>query len=368
MRLVHLADYASAHAGSFIPMLQAALGGAVQRGWGSVAVLPEEARERDWVSGLEAAGVTVRFTSAERRVEATGVVRDLLAEAPGEPTVLHTHFTRFDLAAGLAARGRREVAVVWHLHTPLAMTAKLQARYALKFGLLGRLADQILCVAPHHYDEVRRWAPRRTMLFTNALDLSGLAAADEEEVRLARAELDLPAEGPVLIHFGWDWTIKGGDLYLGAVRILRERGIEVTAVTRADTDEPRRDAELLGLSHAVRVVRFIEHVRTLHAAGDVLVSSSRSEGVPFAVVESLAAGVPVVATDLPGHHYIAESFPGCRIVAPEPAALADGIAAALQVDRASRPARAEQARSLIEDEMGLDTWMERLFALYGRLT
>ena len=295
------------------------------------------------------------------------VVQEVLDRSPDEPTLLHTHFTLFDLAAGRAARRRRDVTVVWHLHTPLAMTPTLQARYALKFGVLGRLADGVLCVAPHHYDQVRRWARGRTTLFTNALDVSALAPATEDEQRSARTELEVPVDGPVLAHFGWDWALKGGPLYLQAARILRERGIEVTAVTRADTDEPRADADRLGLGDAVKVVRFIEDVRTLHAAGDVLVSSSRSEGVPFAVIEALASGVPVVATDLPGHHYIAESFPGCRIVAPEPEALADGIAAALEEDRAAHEARSRMTKSLIEEEMGMDTWVRRLFALYDEL-
>lgn len=56
----------------------------------------------------------------------------------------------------------------------------------------------------------------------------------------------------------------------------------------------------LGLADRVRFLGSIDDVAGLYAASDVCVHAATSEGFPNVVVEAMAAGVPVVATDLPG--------------------------------------------------------------------
>ncbi len=52
MRMLQVTDYGSPFAGSFVPMLRTALDEAESRGWSAQAVLPERARERDWLADL----------------------------------------------------------------------------------------------------------------------------------------------------------------------------------------------------------------------------------------------------------------------------------------------------------------------------
>jgi glycosyltransferase involved in cell wall biosynthesis len=56
----------------------------------------------------------------------------------------------------------------------------------------------------------------------------------------------------------------------------------------------------LNLNGAVRFTGYVSDVSGLLNASDVSVFSSRSEGCPNAVLESMAAGLPVAATDVPG--------------------------------------------------------------------
>jgi glycosyltransferase involved in cell wall biosynthesis len=61
----------------------------------------------------------------------------------------------------------------------------------------------------------------------------------------------------------------------------------------------RDEAEALGVSESVRFLGSVEDVSGLLGAVDLGVFSSRSEGCPNGVLESMAAGLPLVATDVP---------------------------------------------------------------------
>jgi len=82
----------------------------------------------------------------------------------------------------------------------------------------------------------------------------------------------------------------------------------------------------LGLGDSVRFLGPVDDVAGLLGAVDLCVHSTRTEGLPNAVLESMAAGVPVVATDLPGVRE-AVGPDGLRLLAPpgDPRGLADRI-------------------------------------------
>src|SRR3954452_1807151 len=101
MRVIHLAKYAGPYPGSFIAMLRA-VAGVVER---CEAVFDPVAADRAWYSEL-GAEMPVRLSPAGAdRAAIARFIRALLDEEPDEPTVLHTHFTGFDLPAVGAVRG-----------------------------------------------------------------------------------------------------------------------------------------------------------------------------------------------------------------------------------------------------------------------
>lgn len=79
--------------------------------------------------------------------------------------------------------------------------------------------------------------------------------------------------------------------------------------------EMRQAAIDLDISEQVRFLGSVDDITGLLSAADLCVHSSRSEGVPNAVLEAMAAGLPVVGTDIPG---ISEAVPdaGRAFLAP----------------------------------------------------
>ena len=122
----------------------------------------------------------------------------------------------------LAARRLDRAAVVWHIHTTLAKTLAARLRNMAKFASLGRGVSAILCPAPNIAEDVRRrLAPRGRVHFVpSVVDAEEFGLMGDEERLRRREELGISAEATVLLHFGWHWQLKGGDLFLATVKEL----------------------------------------------------------------------------------------------------------------------------------------------------
>lgn len=367
MRIVQFADYGGAYAGSFIPMLRALTRAARARGHDVDLAFSPTARGQAWLAELHEDSIPVRFSPTMSRDHLRTWISELLCERD-IPTVLHTHFTAFDVPAVQAAKCARKAAVFWHVHSRARPELSAGVGNVVKLLLFGRQVAGILCVAPDIASAMRRrFAPRnRVTFFPNAIDVDRFSPQSRASRAAARRELGLPSDGQVLLHLGWDWHRKGGDLFLGAAKLLVRTYPSVTAVTVGGGADARALTGELGLEPCVRVLGPTDRVQILYAAADVFVSSSRAEGMPFAVAEALCSGIPVVATDIPGHAAIGAGLDACRITHGDRESLAAGVADILDRPASIMLEQARVAREHVQTTMDLDGWSSRLVDLYER--
>jgi glycosyltransferase involved in cell wall biosynthesis len=371
MRVIQAADYGPPFPGSFVPMLRAVLGATRERGWQPVALLPERARDHDWVAGLREQGFRVEIAPGVERGDLGPFLERVVAEDDG-PTVVHTHFTAFDLAAAAAVRRRPRATAYWHLHTVLGQGAAVRLRNQLKFRLLSRPVERVICVSSDLAADVRaRGAPRSKLeALPNGVDVEAFHPPSAAERAEARRASGLPEDATVLLHFGRDWQIKGGDLFLEAfAELLRDRPNLVAACVRGG-EPARREAARLGIERSVAVLDGTPDIWRLHAAADLFMATSRGEGagqMPLAVLEALACGRGVVATDLAGGGGEARpQLAGLRIVPLDAAGIAAGARALLERDAAGAASAAEEGREWVARNLGVQRWAGRLIEMYER--
>jgi glycosyltransferase involved in cell wall biosynthesis len=326
-------------------------------------------RGRAWLAELEQDGIPYRFSpeGASRR-ELTSWVADLLGSDDGA-AILHTHFTAFDVAAAVAGNRRRQTGVIWHIHTPHHGGASAFARNYLKYAVFGRRADQILCVSTELVETVtRRGAPRDKVEFLhNAVDVERFPLLTAEQRHAAREALGLPNGRPLLVHFGWDWPRKGGDVFLGTLRRLREEGTDVTGVTVGGGDAARELGRELGLGDELIVLEPTDKVQQMYAAADVFVAPSRAEGTPYSVLEAVSSGTAAVVSDIPGHELIGAHAPACVITPLEPDAIATETATLLARDASQVGSDALSGHTWLRDHLSLDQWAREMVERYERL-
>jgi len=105
-------------------------------------------------------------------------------------------------------------------------------------------------------------------------------------------------------------------------------------------------------------------VEQLYRACDLTVLTSRREGTPNVVLESMASGVPVIATDVADNALILDEASGGGVVPPDDdAAMADRVCRLLGTPAALRPA-AEAARCAALGRHSLALWASAIGALY----
>jgi glycosyltransferase involved in cell wall biosynthesis len=363
MRVIQLAGYEGPYGGSFVPMMHAVADAVAARGWQPGLVLPETARGQEWSESLNHGRMALSFTPPERGRGLDRAVREIVGAGDG-PAILHSHFSLYDVASAHVARRRRGGAFLWHLHSRAEPGLGAALRNRVKFRVVGRGIARVLCVAPNICaDAVGRGAPRdRTELWPNAIDVERFPLVTAQARAIARRELRLPDDRPLIMHFGWDWERKGGDRFLAAAKLLAADG-PLAAVTVGGGRHAEQLAAQLGIADSVHVLEPREDAQALHAAADVFVSPSRAEGMPFAMAEALASGVPVVASDIPGQALIGRGLRACRLVGGDPAEIAQALRELLHVDAEARAA----AREHVESEMGLGAWAERLADLYATI-
>ncbi len=157
---------------------------------------------------------------------------------------------------------------------------------------------------------------------------------------------------------------KGHDVVLAAVPLLPHDVLVMLAgdgPLRAELETMIRRSSL---ERRVRMLGFVEDVPALLAAADVVVLPSRYEGLPLVVLEALAAGRPVVATDVPGtRDLLTDGETGLLVPPDDPAALARAIERVLSEPAlAGRLVRA--GRALVGDQHRLEHMVAGIEGVY----
>lgn len=157
---------------------------------------------------------------------------------------------------------------------------------------------------------------------------------------------------PVLVSVGRLEPVKGFDLLIAACAMLEQRGCPVRLVLIGEgsqADALADQARQLGIAGRVTFAGRCAptDIRAHFHAADLFVLPSRSEGMPLALLEAMASGLPAVAAKVGG---VARTAAGsARLVPPENAAdLAAAIADLVQ-DRDARKALGQQARKRARD-------------------
>jgi len=163
----------------------------------------------------------------------------------------------------------------------------------------------------------------------------GASARSDDEVR---AELGIAASSFLAVMLANIHQYKDHATLVRAWKIVCERvaqhdPILLLAGREDDGGAVRRLVASLGLEGRVRLIGAVADVSSLLHAVDLSVFSSWHEGTPNAVLESMAAGRAVVATDIAGcRDALGEGYAGL-VERENPGAMAGGILEAMEIGK-----------------------------------
>jgi len=233
---------------------------------------------------------------------------------------------------------------------------------------LDPLTDVYLVNAEAVADELVRHglARGKMQVVHNGVDLARFRAFALER-RAARAALGLPPARRLVAQVGRLVPQKDHPTYLRAAATVAASHPDVDFLVVGDGPDRKALEGLaheLGLGERLRWLGLRHDVPAVLAAVDVLVLASRFEGLPNVVIEAMAAGAAVVATDVGGCRELVHSGEHGVLVAPgDVEAIASAVSALLDDDRV-RDAMVRAARTRVEHEFSIEAMVRRTCGVY----
>jgi glycosyltransferase involved in cell wall biosynthesis len=188
-----------------------------------------------------------------------------------------------------------------------------------------------------------------------------------------RAELGLPLEpeqAPLVGIVGRLVPIKAHEVFLAAARHILDQIPQAHFLVVGGGE---REAELKALAAELRLgshVHFLgwrSDTPRIYADLDVVVLTSDNEGMPTSIIEAMAAGRPVVATDVGGVRSLVHHEQTGLLVPRRDAAAVAGACLRLLRDAARRRELGRAARAAAYPEYDLATLLGRMTDFYSRL-
>lgn len=288
------------------------------------------------VADLEASGIRVHCLGQRSAADVRWVWRLRHLVRRERYDIVHAHMPLPAVAARLALGGARGPAIVYTEHNvwsshrwPTRVVDALTYRrntsvIAVSQGVAATIAG-IGC---------RPGSPEISVIHHGIDPASahhGVAAR-----RRAREILGLPLDAPVLGTVGNLSAKKDHKNLIAATALLlaEEPELRVVLVGEGALEaDLRAEAERLGCESAVHFAGSRSDVPELMPAFDVFVLSSLYEGLPIALLEAMAAGVPCVATAVGGvPETVTDGVEGLLVPASDPQALASACGRLLSDD------------------------------------
>lgn len=292
------------------------------------------------------------------------------------PRIVHTWLYHADLMGGVAARLALAPHVIWHLHNSDLHPERVGRMTRIVVWICARLSHtvpEVILSCSEAGAKVHTnlgYAATRMRVVPNGVDAARFAPQPDARSSV-RAEFgfteDLPLIGltaridPQKDHPGFFRAINaffaaGGDAYF----LLAGRDVTLEhwqlPQLREDTGRPER---IVLAGQRLDVPR-------LMAALDLATSSSLGEAFPLAVVEAMACGIPVAATDV-GDCRLIIGDTGVVVPPADPEALADAWTRLLALTAEDRREMGRRARDRVLENYTIERLASSVWELYREL-
>jgi len=294
------------------------------------------------------------------------------------PQIVHTHTAKAGAIGRMAAAlsGLQPPPIVVHTFHGHVLRGYFDPVRTAAFQLieqgLARKTDILVAVSPHVRDELVDLGvgPRSQFeVIRLGIDLERRLATDESAFELRRL-FGIPITRFVVGWVGRMTAVKRTNDLPSILARLRGRGVEAVLCLVGDGPDRKQAEETahrLGVARHCLFVGYQRDVGAYYRMFDALLLTSINEGTPVSVIESLAAGRPVVATRVGGvPDVVRHGIDGFLVPAHDVDAAADHLAL-LASDHDLRLRMGASGQERIAERYAVDRLVSDVDALYRRL-
>jgi glycosyltransferase involved in cell wall biosynthesis len=314
-------------------------------------------------------GVPVDLVKVGRLRSLAGQARLLRYLLAYRPSIIHTHLEFSHTLGGIYGRliGARPIGTI---HTfALGKATREQKRLGLMWFSLRNA--HIKVIAPSrsgmaHAETVGRIPAERIVVLHNGVDLEIFRPDASPRARI-REELGIALGSPLLVTVAVLRSRKGISDLVSAMSEILKSNPDAMALIVGDGDQRvalQRLAEDEGVTDRVVFSGSRDDVGALLSASDVFVLPTHEDLLPTVVAEAMAAGLPVVASDVGGlRDMVEEDVTGILYPAGDIPALTKACVELLD-DSPRREALGRAGRLVAENKFDIRKHVEALERLY----
>jgi glycosyltransferase involved in cell wall biosynthesis len=240
-----------------------------------------------------------------------------------------------------------------------------RVRHTLESKIVGALTDRSICVSEKLREDLigsYGFTHDKTVTVHNGVDFMYYSTSDPRGTTL-RGELGISRDDVVLVSACRLVKEKGLHILLQAMSMLRDDMPVLKSIILGEgpcSMELQQACTNMGLSSKVFFVGFKDPIRPYLQAGDILVNPSYFEGLPLAVLEAMACGLPCIASNVGGVPEIISDQRDGLLVTPGSVGELSAAIRRLASDRAERKRMGELAREKVRLKFDLDRCVEEL--------
>jgi glycosyltransferase involved in cell wall biosynthesis len=278
--------------------------------------------------------------------------------------IVHTFFESSDLLAGFVTKSMSKAKLIWSRRDMGILRTR---KHNIAYRLMAGAPDAVFAVSEQvrrHCIEVDRIDSARVQTIYNGVNLADWNTAS----RPAKAPGEL-----LVTTIGNIRRVKGHDILIKAAAFIVPRFPNVSFTIAGDVLEADYFLELqtlvrdLNLSDHFHFVGGITNLGEHLSMADIFVLPSRSEGFSNAIVEAMAAALPVVATSVGGNaEAVDDGVTGILVPSEDPAALSAAITRLLS-DPSQARAMGIAGKAFAAENLTTEAMMNRITAVYRDL-
>ncbi len=209
--------------------------------------------------------------------------------------VLHAHLSNAHLLAGIIGR---------ITGTPVVATIHGRQLNTIDVEIHRTTGTHLSVVCKHAYFHAMGLGvhPSQLHCIPNGVDTHRFAPKPDRNAAL-RARWGVPAAAPLVGFVGRLSPEKGPEVFLRVARVMQHLAPDAHFVMVGEgpmRSDLLRFVDQYGLKERVHLVGLHEDMPEVYAELDVLLSTSHTEAMPFALMEAMACGVPVIGTRVGG--------------------------------------------------------------------
>lgn len=241
----------------------------------------------------------------------------------------------------------------------------LSRRREAMMRIIARRLDLVIGVSPDQGTTWRRWGCRADRFVVVA---NGVEAPEVTESRAdLRRELGIGSSAVLTLLVAALRPEKQVPDFVRAVRSARATQPELVGMIVGDGVERAAVERAIDGDEGVRLLGQRDDVAKLLKASDVFALSSAYEAVPMSILEAMASGLPVLATDVGGiPDLVADRKTGLLVPPADPAAMARQLAV-LAADPALRRSLGEAGRARQQERWSARSMIDGYASLFDGL-